>query len=57
MLKLVVEIRARSGIVVSQRSDVEACLYSVLILDFGFFYHSLLYLNFEDEIFIKVGRM
>ena len=30
-------------------------LCSLLILDS--FYHSLPYLNFEDEIFIKVGRM
>ena len=54
LLKPVPEIRARSGIVVSQRGNVEDCcvLSWSLIL-----YHSLLYLNFEDEIFIKVGRM
>jgi len=33
ILKMVPEIRARSGIVVSQRDDVEACLYFLLIVD------------------------
>ena len=55
LLKPVAEIRARSGIVVSQSGDMKACLFFPLTLIS--FINSLLYLNFEDEIFIKVGRM
>ena len=55
LLKPVAEIRAHSGSKWTDdavRSGVKA-LSSLLT----WFYHSLLYRNFEDEIFIKVGRM